>query len=348
MGNKKYYLHRISHEGNASYSLLDMNYLTLGWSEYADTDILQASREPGYPRFEEVFALKRSDKTRSRWNMWYFAQIEVGDVIIVPLYDGLFSAYEAVSRAKPIGELQGELDSLTGKWSPVKYVWKNDKLYDDTSQTTTDIGFFITVKEIVKNVPRDYVEGPLVSRLKIRGADADISDISEYVERGIKAGIENKPITLYESTIEALTNKMKEAIQNVLDDSKFEKLIKWYLNKCGADSVIPAKNEQGKENGADADTVAVFENLKHIVYVQAKHHTGQTSDWAVTQIKEYKDQKSGDPDYTYASWVITSADDFSLDAKNMAYDSGIRLINGQEFARMLLDIGLLNLDDAFK
>lgn len=348
MAEKRYYLHRISHEGNASYALLDLNYLTLGWSDYADTDILEASREPGYPRFENIFALKRNDKPRSRWNMWYFAQIKEGDVIVVPLYDGLFSVYEAVSRAETIGNLQNKLDSFSGKWTPDKFIWKNNQLYDETNQIQTDIGFYITVKAIVKDVPREYVEGPFVSRMKIRGADADISDIGDFVERGINAGKENKPITLYESTIEDLTNKMKDAIQSVLDDTRFEKLIKWYLNKCGANSIIPAKNEHGKENGADADTVAVFDNLKHIVYVQAKHHTGMTSDWAVTQVKEYKEQKSGDPDYTYASWVITSADDFSIEAKNLAYESGIRLINGSEFARMLLDIGLLNLDDAFK
>ena len=40
------------------------------------------------------------------------------------------------------------------------------------------------------------------------------------------------------------------------------------------------------KDGADADIVAEFRNLKHIIYIQAKHHKGETSDWAVHQIIE--------------------------------------------------------------
>ena len=39
-----YYLHRISHEGNISYSLLENKILTLGWSKFADSNILDAAR----------------------------------------------------------------------------------------------------------------------------------------------------------------------------------------------------------------------------------------------------------------------------------------------------------------
>ncbi len=86
-------------------------------------------------------------------------------------------------------------------------------------------------------------------------------------------------------------------------------------------------------------------------------HKKETSSWAVKQIKRYKEQMSDDnSEYTYASWVITSAEEFSKEAKAEAADEGnedkgrknkVRLIDGKEFARMLLDIGLLNLDQAF-
>lgn len=348
MKEKKYYLHRISHEGNVSYALMDKGYLTLGWSELSDTSILDASREPGYPNFDTIFTSRNNEKKRSRWNIWYFAQIKEGDIIVVPLYEGKFSVFEAVDVAKSIRELQFDVENFSGKWNSDNYTWKDDLLFDETAQRIVDLGFFVKVKEIVTYVPRNYVEGVFVSRMKIRDTDADITNIKDYVERGIKAGKEKKPITLYESTIEALVNELTVSIQKVPDDRKFEKLIKWYLIKCGASSFIPAKNEPGKERGADADIVAIFDNLKYVVYVQAKHHTGETSNWSVTQIKEYLDQKSGDSDYTYASWVISSAEDFSAEAKNEASDSGVRLINGKEFSRMLLDLGLFNLDEAFE
>ena len=52
-----------------------------------------------------------------------------------------------------------------------------------------------------------------------------------------------------------------------------------------------------------------------------------------------------DPDnYTYIPWVISTCEDFSDEAKNKAKDSKIRLINGKEFARMILEQGLQNID----
>ena len=36
-----YWLHRISHEGEAAYALLDEGYLTIGWSDKSDTGVLE-------------------------------------------------------------------------------------------------------------------------------------------------------------------------------------------------------------------------------------------------------------------------------------------------------------------
>ena len=37
-----YWLHRISHEREVSYDLLEKGYLTIGWSNFIGTDILKA------------------------------------------------------------------------------------------------------------------------------------------------------------------------------------------------------------------------------------------------------------------------------------------------------------------
>ena len=64
----KYYLHRISHAGNASYSLVKAGYLTLGWSVFADSGILDAARKEGFDVITERFG---ENHNRSRWSMWY-------------------------------------------------------------------------------------------------------------------------------------------------------------------------------------------------------------------------------------------------------------------------------------
>ena len=346
----KYYLHRISHEANASYSLLEKGFLTLGWSKFADSDILDAAREDGYPKFDVITEKYGENHNRSRWNMWYFARMEEGDKVVVPLYDGLFSLYEIEERAKRIGELENIVSSFDGMWNQHKMEWRDHVLFDSNANTGVDLGFFIKVKPIIKNVPRNYVSGELSSRMKIRTTNADITDIGEAVENGIKAGLDHKPITLYGDVIDMLVETMRKSIMSALNPDKFEQLIKWYFEKYGASSVrIPAKNESGKRDGADADIVAEFDNLKYIVYVQAKWHKDETSGWAVHQIDSYKSQMSeGDSSYTYATWVISSADTFSPQAVADAEEKGVRLIDGDEFARMLLDIGLLGINDAFQ
>lgn len=346
---KKYYLHRISHEGNASYSLLGKGYLSLGWSLFSDTAILAAARKEGYPDFDVITEKKGENHNRSRWSMWYFAQMDIGDIVVVPLYSGVFSVYEVCDRAKNISELESVIPVFEGQWDKHRITWKDSLLYDEEDKRSIDLGFFISVKPVVENVPRKNVSGKLISRMKIRSTSADITDISEYVESGITAGKDKKPITLYGDVIEPLVERMRISIMSTLNPDKFEQLVKWYLERCGASSAwIPAKNERGKKDGADADIVAEFDNLKYIVYVQAKWHEGETSDWAVYQIDSYKNQKSeGDSAYTYATWVISSADRFSDQAISDAEEKGVRLIDGKEFARMLLDIGLLDINDAF-
>ncbi len=348
---KRYFLHRISYEGNVSYPLLHENHcLTLGWSDFCDTKILEAARNEGGYVFDDIAKEKGHDQNRSRWNMWYFAQMSVGDTVIVPLYNGFFSAYEIREVAKPISNLEPDITSLKGIWNNNEIVWKDHFLYDEQEKRTIDLGFYVKVEPIVENVPRKYADGILISRMKIRSTSAEITDIKDSVESGIKAGKDKKPITLYGTVIDALEETLRTSITTALVDNKFELLIKWYFKKCGASSVrIPAKNEPGKTDGADADVIAEFDNLKYIVYVQAKWHKGETSDWAVHQIDNYKNQKSnGDSSYTYATWVISSAEKFSDEAIVAAEDKNVRLIDGKEFSRMLLDIGLSNINDAFK
>lgn len=144
-----------------------------------------------------------------------------------------------------------------------------------------------------------------------------------------------------------------ESINKIIDDrltpDKFEQLVKWYLKQIGASDVyIPSKNEKGKNDGADADVIATFENLKVIIYVQVKYHKGCTSDWAIKQISEYKIQKENiDDEYTYIPWVITSAEKYSKEAIQKAREVNVRLIDKKEFARMLINNGLENINCAF-
>lgn len=345
---RKYYLHRISHESNVSYSLLDKGYLSLGWRRFADTDIIQAVRDNDKNRFNEIAREFNEERNRSRMCIWHFSKINVGDLIVVPLYGGKFSIYEALDIVRPIFDLSSCESSILGKWNSHEIIWKDNSLYDQIEERTIDLGFYIKVQPVspaLCSIPRKHADGILVSRMKMRQTNGEISDIKEHIEAVISGG--GAPISLYDKSIDNLCAQMRENIYQTLDDDRFERLVKWYLKRCGASIVRrPARNEQGKEDGADADVIAEFENLKHVIYVQAKKHKKITSEWAVNQISKYKEQKyDGDSGYSYSIWVISSAEGFSDEAYALAEDNNVRLINGFEFAKMLFDIGLLNMDE---
>ena len=73
--------------------------------------------------------------------------------------------------------------------------------------------------------------------------------------------------------------------------------------------------------------------------VQAKKHTAETNDWAVTQIKSFKKNHLFDR-YKTILWVISTCDTFSEEAVRLAAEEEVRLINGEEFAKMIIDVGL--------
>ena len=108
----KYYLHRISHEYELSYALFknginSEKYLSLGWSIFRNTDILECARKKdNYSSFETCFASKREDKVKSRWNMWYFAQFKKDDIVVVPLFDGKFAICKILEPAQSINILK--------------------------------------------------------------------------------------------------------------------------------------------------------------------------------------------------------------------------------------------------
>jgi hypothetical protein len=195
----------------------------------------------------------------------------------------------------------------------------------------------------------DYASAALASRMKVRQTTVEISDLAEEIEKVIEAAKSGKKPSLYGEAIEPMRNALLGTMRSRLDPNKQEQLVAWYLRKCGADSVtIPAKNASDKKDGADADVIAAFENIKVILYVQVKHHTGTTSEWAIEQISKYKEQKEDTGgEYHYIPWVVSTDDKFSDEAVLLAKTNRVRLIDGKTFATMLIDKGLQNIDGAF-
>jgi hypothetical protein len=344
MENNKYWLHRISHEWDAAYKLLSEGWLTIGWSSLYDSGI---DKVKDVKEFEKIMTEHNYNIYRSRWSLWNFLNFGYNDYVVVPLFNGKFSVYIIKGQALPITELPN-FDSFKSESNDIISHDSNGLLYRPESSENVDLGFMIDVEPIKTQLSRnEYADGRLTARMKIRQTNADISDLAESINKIINA---DTPINLYASLIDTLAEKLLDIIKTQLNPDKFELLVKWYFNKIGATNTYrPAKNSSDKYDGADADIVAEFEPLKIIFYVQAKLHDGRTSQWAVEQISKYKNQHEfAAGDYFIIPWVISTADSFSNEAVVMAQNNNVRLIGGIEFAQMLIDSGITDINKAFE
>lgn len=330
---KNYWLHRISHAWEATSPLLDAGYLSIGWSDWMNIVNLSMMDEGEFRTTTD-----EQGGGRSRWSLWRFFHFQEGDWVVVPLYDKKFSIVKVIGKPMPANHCAGKTIG------PVTIT--EDGVYCGGSRR--DIGFLVQVEPVKLNIPRSYATDDLVSRMKLRQTTADISDLAKSVEDAEKA---EGPVTLHDPLIETVTEKAREIIDRRITPDNLEHLLCWYMEKKGASRVhIPAKNESGKENGADADVIAEFEDLGIIFYIQAKKHTvdSETDSWAVTQISEYKKQKEDEESgYTYIPWVVTTGK-FGEETQAVAKKEKVRLVDGDGLIQMFLDCGIADIDSALK
>ena len=64
---------------------------------------------------------------------------------------------------------------------------------------------------------------------------------------------------------------------------------------------------------------------------------------AARMMKEKYQIDDPNAEYTTLMWVVSSGNDFSSNAKLMATENNVRLINGEEFAQLLLENGMENM-----
>lgn len=340
----KYWLHRITGGDNAlefAYPLLfKHNYLSIGWSDLSDDTFINEVKKKGWMAIEETMERIGWGLPRNRWNLYRFIhEMRQGDIVIVPTWD-TFSMFEILDDIVFSNE---SIDiSIYQDWNNKMGIKNDDGYFYNSNNKPIDLGFYRKVSPILVGIPREgYADQDLYSRMKIRQTNADISDLKKSIENARIAYEKKKPINLKEKIVEETAPKLLDLIEKLTNDIKFENLVEWYLKSLGARIEKPSKNESATEDG-DADRVGYFDNIKTAIMVQVKKHEGTTDDWAVQQIKAYKANHNYG-DYHTQMWVISSCEKFSERAKNEAAEADVRLIDGLEFARMILDAGLSGL-----
>ena len=335
----KYYLHRISHHMEWSYPLLDDRcLLSIGWADFGCRPDFVPEHQDDWSKVSRTIE-GTWGKIRPRFGLQRFLEMEQGDRVVVPTW-GAFHVYSVADNVRLVpAQIEDDLKDLKG-WQGKRAVIRAG--YIEEQNERVDLGFFRRVEPIVRAVPREgYADGALTSRLKVRQTNVEITDLAASVENAIARYEENRPINLRRLVLDRCASEVRNTILDMQTPEQFEELIALYFKRQGASTCVPAKNKSDKEG--DADIVATFESLKLIVYVQAKRHDGETDAWAVEQIQRYTEYESGggaDDDFTRMPWVISTCETFSEDCRSRARCAGVRLIDGMEFSRMLLDTGI--------
>jgi predicted Mrr-cat superfamily restriction endonuclease len=341
-----YWLHRISYLANVSYPLLENGYLSIGFSDFCEADFLEKVSEQDWEYLENQFDGVWGNRTRNRHSLWRFlADMDKGDWVIVPSW-GTFSIYE-ITDARALLASDSTINVPETDWSGKKIIRdkSNNMLKLEGEKDYLDIGFLRRVKPIAKEIPRyEFADAALTARMKIRTTNANIEDLENSINNALSAFRNKEPINLKAMLVEKTVSVWHSIILEELNADKFEKLVKWYFNQIGAtDTVIPSKNSADKVG--DVDVIATFENIKTIINVQVKYYSGETSDWAIRQIVDFSKSKEIMFDgYLNQYWVVSSSDTFSEDSYNQAREQNILLVDGKQFVRMLLDIGIGSLE----
>jgi len=341
----KYWLHRITGGDNAlGYAhplLFNHHYLSIGWSDFSSDAFVRQVQKEGETAIDSAMQADGWGLPKNRWNLWRFiVGMKKGDIVLVPtsLEFSLFEIEDDVILSNESIDSSVFID-----WNEKHAVLQGDGYYYNENALQIDLGFYRKVKPILYNIPRmGFADQNLISRMKIRQTNADISDLKDSIENARKAYEENKPINLKEKIVEETAPKLLALIKKLTSADRFENLVEWYLKSLGARTEIPSKNAPDKGEG-DADVIGYFENIKTAIMVQVKKHEGVTDEWAIQQIKAYKTNHIYD-DYHTQMWVISTCEHYSPKAMNEAAEADVRLITGIEFASMILNAGLEGLN----
>lgn len=187
-----YYFQRLNHESEVSYALFKNGiegekYLSLGWSCFLDTNILEAARlNDKSVAFEKIYDSVREKRVKSRWNMWYFARFVKGDKIVVPLYNGKFAICEVLEEAKSIKTISD--NSFCSYFNNYDIHWDCKANLFICYGNFVDLGFIVKVKVLFDDISKaEYADSYLTARLKSRTANGCINDIKDSVENTIIA-----------------------------------------------------------------------------------------------------------------------------------------------------------------
>lgn len=337
-------MHRISYERDIKKTLLEKDGLLItGWGVISHDIFLQKIQGKTRKEFDAIYEPMIGRLTRNRFCIFMFLnEFQKGDYVIVP-DAGYFSVYKIIGD-RPLSKehIYEYVKSDEGKRT---FEYKDGKYFKVGTIEEIELGFFWQVEPVELNISREgYADNNLRRRLKFQMTNIEMTDLSAEIDNAINSNKTGTPIDIRNEIIEASCSVVLDKLKQKINDSGFERVVRWYLNRFGATStIIPAKGLLSSAKG-DIDIIALFDDLRIALFVQVKQYDYIVDKHAIEQVvvayeSYYKDEYL---DRTPILWVVATCQ-FSEDAIEYANEYNVRCIDGNEFSSMLLDIGFKDL-----
>ncbi len=318
--NKKAFIIRCSPGGISRHQeMLKENQIVIGWSrtknnlfnDELDRDGFKKELKSVYPLYNEnPYSLGQA--TGYLWR--FIREMGIGDYALVP-----------IAKAFYLGEITSNL------------IYLQDRIEDDTA-IRRNVKWLNNGKPIL----RDYCGSGLISRLKYQGTCVGATDLIDDIEIALKnSNSKEKPNfkTQLNEKLKQQAAKFLTSKESYLDDVKFEKLVRQLMIGLGAKSSIIPSKKRYKNSIADVDVLADFIHLGIKIYIQVKKHNHESDEYAVRQLIEAMKIDNPDGANPIFGWVVTSGK-FNEKADNLANDNGIKVVNGEDLAEMIITVGL--------
>jgi predicted Mrr-cat superfamily restriction endonuclease len=310
-------------DGDVTGSAIRDETLILGWSEIQGPDA-----DEGYWAFRDRVKVgyypndsdfRRAGKAAGA--LWkFYREFQVGDLVLVPQKKAFLAA-----------RISGE----------------NSEYWPSTDGTDMAHRRAVEWLRGAEEFPRTTVQADLRRRLKYRGTIASVSEHLDEIVAVVSRPVGDK-IPTFKA---ALAGKMaaaalEELSRGYIEDYGFEILVQIVFTAMGADrtDLVARKLDKGSDLLVD---FSLHGYLRRRGSVQVKHWDDTAGREPVDQVLRGMNENGSD-----AGIVITTAS-FSREARDLvaeiAEDSGklIELIDGDDLAGLVVDIGLENLEIKF-
>lgn len=272
-----------------------------------------------FKSFKELMAdveSKNINLGRHKNQISRFFHAKPGDIVIVPVY-----------RAIVIG------------------VVREGKAFDGNGgygANRINVDYFKDEKGNAIKIPRSKLSQGLESRLKIRMSIASLNEFHDEIDKYIVQLKENNQVcfdSIFQQQKDKYIADFKETLlsnlRNGITSLKsggygVEKLVKELMEIEGYTAHIVAKNKTSDISDVDIEASRTDPVSSNRVFIQVKHHKGETGDWGIRQLAAIDDDEHVD------KWLITTAN-VTDNTLSFAKDENVSVKDGEALVDWIYD-----------